>query len=68
MRKTPAPKGTAGKKVKKRNPWSEDESKSESEGEEMPVIPRETKSQRASGNTLSDQALNVSSITAAPFR
>ncbi|KAL3044252.1 hypothetical protein OYC64_003987 [Pagothenia borchgrevinki] len=48
VRKTPAPKGTAGKKVKKRNPWSEDESKSESEGEEMPVIPRETKSQRAS--------------------
>ncbi|KAK5855488.1 hypothetical protein PBY51_005586 [Eleginops maclovinus] len=49
VRKTPAPKGTAGKKVKKRNPWSEDESKSDSEVEETtPFIPRETKSQRAS--------------------
>lgn len=50
MRKPPAPKGTPAKKVKKRNPWSDDESKSESDVEEnQPVIPRETKSQRASG-------------------
>uniref|UniRef100_A0A6Q2ZGS1 DNA topoisomerase 2 n=1 Tax=Esox lucius TaxID=8010 RepID=A0A6Q2ZGS1_ESOLU len=49
-RKPPAPKGSAGKKVKKRNPWSEDESKSESDLEdcEPVVIPRDTKSQRAS--------------------
>ncbi|MBN3325670.1 TOP2B topoisomerase, partial [Atractosteus spatula] len=48
-RKTPAPKGSA-KKVKKRNPWSEDDSKSESdlEDSEPVVIPRDTKSQRAS--------------------
>lgn len=50
MRKTPASKATPAKKVKKRNPWSEDESKSDSDVEEAkPVIPRETKSQRASG-------------------
>lgn len=52
MRKPPAPKaaGTPAKKVKKRNPWSDDESKSESDLEDSePVIPRETKSQRASG-------------------
>ncbi|KAJ7991464.1 hypothetical protein DPEC_G00284130 [Dallia pectoralis] len=49
-RKPPAPKGPAGKKVKKRNPWSEDESKSESDLEdcEPVVIPRDSKSQRAS--------------------
>ncbi|RVE66661.1 hypothetical protein OJAV_G00109910 [Oryzias javanicus] len=51
VRKPPAPKGTPAKKVKKRNPWSDDESKSESELEENePVIPRETKSQRASAS------------------
>lgn len=52
VRKPPAPKGTGtpAKKVKKRNPWSDDESKSESDLEESePIIPRETKSQRASG-------------------
>lgn len=50
VRKPPAPKGASAKKVKKRNPWSEDEFKSESELEENePIIPRETKSQRASG-------------------
>ncbi|XP_015259935.1 PREDICTED: DNA topoisomerase 2-beta [Cyprinodon variegatus] len=51
VRKTPAPKAAAAKKVKKRNPWSDDESKSDSELEENePVIPRETKSQRASAS------------------
>uniref|UniRef100_A0A3P9IX37 DNA topoisomerase 2 n=1 Tax=Oryzias latipes TaxID=8090 RepID=A0A3P9IX37_ORYLA len=51
VRKPPAPKGTPAKKVKKRNPWSDDESKSESDLEEnQPVIPRETKSQRASAS------------------
>lgn len=52
MRKPPAPKaaGAPAKKVKKRNPWSDDESKSESDLEDSePIIPRETKSQRASG-------------------
>lgn len=51
MRKQPTPKSTPAKKVKKRNPWSDDESKSESDLEENePIIPRETKSQRASGS------------------
>lgn len=50
MRKPPTPKGVSAKKVKKRNPWSDDESKSESDLEDNePVIPRETKSQRATG-------------------
>lgn len=51
-RKTPGPKGSA-KKAKKRNPWSDDDSKSDSDLEdrdsEPVVIPRDTKSQRASG-------------------
>uniref|UniRef100_A0A8C5D7L1 DNA topoisomerase 2 n=1 Tax=Gadus morhua TaxID=8049 RepID=A0A8C5D7L1_GADMO len=53
VRKTPVPKGTPTKKVKKRNPWSDEESeKSESELDESEfVVPRETKSQRASGQT-----------------
>lgn len=47
-RKPAAPKNP--KKVKKRNPWSEDESKSDSELDNSElVIPRENKSQRASG-------------------
>ncbi|XP_061616843.1 DNA topoisomerase 2-beta isoform X1 [Phyllopteryx taeniolatus] len=51
VRKTPGPKGTPVKKVKKRNPWSEDESNSDSDLENsQPVIPRETKSQRASAS------------------
>ncbi|XP_031604241.1 DNA topoisomerase 2-beta isoform X2 [Oreochromis aureus] len=53
VRKPPAPKGTGtpAKKVKKRNPWSDDESKSESDLEDSePIIPRETKSQRASAS------------------
>ncbi|XP_061109573.1 DNA topoisomerase 2-beta isoform X2 [Conger conger] len=49
VKKTPGPKGS-GKKVKKRNPWSEDDSKSDSdlEDSEPVVIPRDTKSQRSS--------------------
>ncbi|XP_042362205.1 DNA topoisomerase 2-beta isoform X1 [Plectropomus leopardus] len=51
VRKPPAPKGTPAKKGKKRNPWSDDESKSDSDLEESkPVIPRDTKSQRASAS------------------
>lgn len=51
MRKPPAPK--AAKKVKKRNPWSDDESKSDSDMENSePIIPRENKSQRASGKVF----------------
>ncbi|XP_041664909.1 DNA topoisomerase 2-beta isoform X2 [Cheilinus undulatus] len=51
-RKPPGPKGSSGKKVKKRNPWSEDESKSDSELEdnEQPIIPRETISKRLSAS------------------
>uniref|UniRef100_A0A8C9YE72 DNA topoisomerase 2 n=1 Tax=Sander lucioperca TaxID=283035 RepID=A0A8C9YE72_SANLU len=50
VRKPPGPKGVPAKKVKKRNPWSEDESKSDSdlENSQPVIIPRETKSQRAS--------------------
>uniref|UniRef100_A0A673BE93 DNA topoisomerase 2 n=1 Tax=Sphaeramia orbicularis TaxID=375764 RepID=A0A673BE93_9TELE len=49
VRKTPGPKASPAKKVKKRNPWSDDESKSDSDLENSkPIIPRETKSQRAS--------------------
>ncbi|KAM9824701.1 DNA topoisomerase 2-beta [Neosynchiropus ocellatus] len=51
VRKTPQPKGTPSKKVKKRNPWSDDESNSASDLEDAePIIPRETKSQRASAS------------------
>ncbi|XP_061738599.1 DNA topoisomerase 2-beta isoform X2 [Nerophis ophidion] len=51
VRKTPVPKGTPVKKVKKRNPWSDVESNSDSDLENSPlVIPRETKSQRASAS------------------
>ncbi|KAM6899681.1 DNA topoisomerase 2-beta [Xenentodon cancila] len=51
VRKPPAPKAASAKKVKKRNPWSDDESKSDSDLENSePVIPRETKSQRASAS------------------
>ncbi|KAG7247228.1 hypothetical protein CRUP_005610, partial [Coryphaenoides rupestris] len=52
VKKTPVPKGTPTKKVKKRNPWSDEESqKSDSELDESePIIPRETKSQRASAS------------------
>uniref|UniRef100_A0A674MUM3 DNA topoisomerase 2 n=1 Tax=Takifugu rubripes TaxID=31033 RepID=A0A674MUM3_TAKRU len=56
VRKPAAPKSTV-KKVKKRNPWSEDESKSDSELENSElVIPRENKSQRASGEAASPPA------------
>ncbi|XP_028251813.1 DNA topoisomerase 2-beta [Parambassis ranga] len=49
VKKVPTPKGA--KKVKKRNPWSEDELNSDSDLENSePVIPRETKSQRASAS------------------
>ncbi|MEQ2294819.1 hypothetical protein AMECASPLE_007733 [Ameca splendens] len=51
VRKPPAPKAATAKKVKKRNPWSDDESKSDSDLEDNePIIPRETKSQRASAS------------------
>ncbi|XP_072226681.1 DNA topoisomerase 2-beta isoform X2 [Leuresthes tenuis] len=51
VRKPPAPKSASVKKVKKRNPWSDNESKSDSDLENSePIIPRETKSQRASAS------------------
>ncbi|KAJ8273856.1 hypothetical protein GJAV_G00106260 [Gymnothorax javanicus] len=48
-KRTPGTKGSA-KKVKKRNPWSDDDSKSDSDLDESErvVIPRDSKSQRAS--------------------
>lgn len=55
MRKPPGPKGTPAKKVKKRNPWSDEDSKSDSDVENSkPIIPREKQSQRASGKLHSD--------------
>lgn len=51
VKKPPGPKSASAKKMKKRNPWSDDESKSDSDLENSePVIPRETKSQRASAS------------------
>ncbi|XP_068188795.1 DNA topoisomerase 2-beta isoform X2 [Antennarius striatus] len=51
VRKPPGPKGTPSKKVKKRNPWSDDESKSDSDLENSEsIVPRENKSQRASAS------------------
>lgn len=53
MRKPAAPKGTVNKKVKKRNPWSDAESQSDSDLEESePVIPRERESMRQSGTAF----------------
>jgi hypothetical protein len=52
VRKTPTSTGkTNAKKVKKRNPWSDDESKSESDLEEAEpvVIPRDSLLRRAAG-------------------
>ena len=51
-RKTPTSAGKPGaKKMKKRNPWSDDESKSESDLEETEpvVIPRDSLLRRAAG-------------------
>ncbi|XP_055013310.1 DNA topoisomerase 2-beta isoform X1 [Boleophthalmus pectinirostris] len=52
VRKPAAPKGSSNKKVKKRNPWSDAESQSDSdlEDKEPVVIPREAKSQRLSAS------------------
>lgn len=51
VRKPAAPKGPANKKVKKRNPWSDDESQSDSDLEDSePIIPRERESQRLSAS------------------
>lgn len=52
VRKTPTSSGkSSAKKVKKRNPWSDDESKSESDLEETEpvVIPRDSLLRRAAG-------------------
>lgn len=52
VRRTPASTGKPNaKKVKKRNPWSDDESKSESDLEEAEpvVIPRDSLLRRAAG-------------------
>lgn len=52
VRKTPTSSGKpSAKKVKKRNPWSDDESKSESDLEETEpvVIPRDSLLRRAAG-------------------
>ena len=52
VRKTPTSSGNpSAKKVKKRNPWSDDDSKSESDLEESEpvVIPRDSLLRRAAG-------------------
>lgn len=51
MRRTPSSTKSTAKKVKKRNPWSDDESKSESDLEENEpvIIPRDSLLRRAAG-------------------
>lgn len=51
MRRTPSITKPGVKKVKKRNPWSDDESKSESDIEENEpvIIPRDSLLRRAAG-------------------
>lgn len=52
VRRTPSATKTSAKKVKKRNPWSDDESKSESDLEENDpvIIPRDSLLRRAAGS------------------
>lgn len=51
VRKPAAPKGQAKQKVKKRNPWSDAESQSDSDLEDSePIIPRERESMRQSAS------------------
>ena len=51
VRRTPSSTKSGAKKVKKRNPWSDDESKSESDLEENEpvIIPRDSLLRRAAG-------------------
>lgn len=51
VRRTPSSTKSSTKKVKKRNPWSDDESKSESDLEENEpvIIPRDSLLRRAAG-------------------
>lgn len=51
VRRTPSSTKSSSKKVKKRNPWSDDESKSESDLEENEpvIIPRDSLLRRAAG-------------------
>uniref|UniRef100_A0A8C2TNK3 DNA topoisomerase 2 n=1 Tax=Coturnix japonica TaxID=93934 RepID=A0A8C2TNK3_COTJA len=51
LRRTPSSTKSSAKKVKKRNPWSDDESKSESDLEESEpvIIPRDSLLRRAAG-------------------
>lgn len=52
VRRTPSATKTSAKKVKKRNPWSDDETKSESDLEENDpvIIPRDSLLRRAAGS------------------
>lgn len=52
MRRTSSATKSSAKKVKKRNPWSDDESKSESDLEENEpvIIPRDSLLRRAAGS------------------
>lgn len=51
QRKPPGTAKGTPKKAKKRNPWSDDDERSDSDLDEteQPVIPRDTTSRRASG-------------------
>lgn len=53
VRRMPSSAKSSAKKVKKRNPWSDDESKSESDLEENEpvIIPRDSLLRRAAGNS-----------------
>ena len=53
MKRTPSSTKPGVKKVKKRNPWSDDESKSESDLEENEpvIIPRDSLLRRAAGSS-----------------
>uniref|UniRef100_A0A8C9ST43 DNA topoisomerase 2 n=1 Tax=Scleropages formosus TaxID=113540 RepID=A0A8C9ST43_SCLFO len=62
-KKPPGAKGSV-KKGKKRNPWSDDESRSDSDLDESDavVIPRETKSQRTSGTSRLSEGKRLAAL------
>lgn len=71
----PSSAKSGAKKVKKRNPWSDDESKSESDLEENEpvIIPRDSLLRRAAGNSgffgeKYLQSLKANKIVTALFR
>lgn len=61
MKRTPPSTKPGVKKIKKRNPWSDDESKSESDLEENEpvIIPRDSLLRRAAGSKESIEIYTV---------